>query len=213
VGAYDPAVEIRTFDDAVVAAARLIEPGRRRLLGITGPPGAGKSTLAAGLVEALAPRAALVGMDAFHLANAELVRLGRRDRKGAPDTFDVGGYVALLRRLRAAAEPIVYAPLFDRSIEEPIGSAVPVGRDVPLIVTEGNYLLGNAEWAAVAPLLDECWYVDAAAEVRLQRLIARHAAYGKTAVDAQRWANGSDARNAAVVEATRDLATHVVRLP
>jgi pantothenate kinase len=206
-------VEIRTLDDALAAAARLAEPGRRRVLGITGPPGAGKSTLAAGLVDALAPRAALVGMDGFHLANAELVRLERRDRKGAPDTFDVGGYVAMLRRLRDNAEPVVYAPLFDRSIEEPIGSAVPVGCDVPLVVTEGNYLLGDEEWAAVRPLLDECWYVDVDAEVRLRRLVVRHVAFGKSGTDAERWASGSDARNALVVEATRDRATHVVRLP
>src|SRR5690606_5231891 len=100
-------------------------------------------------------------MDGFHLAEAELVRLDRRARKGAPDTFDALGYVALLRRLRAADERTVYAPVFDRSLEEPIACAVPVPREVPLVVTEGNYLLvEDGDWAEVGPLLDESWYVE-----------------------------------------------------
>src|SRR5690606_17536583 len=138
-------------------AERLLEQARhspelgagRRLLGITGPPGAGKSTLARAVVTALvtraagrgnAPAAVLVPMDGFHLAQAELERLGRADRKGAPDTFDAAGFVALLERLRAARET-VYAPIFDRTLEEPVAGAIPVPPEVPLVVVEGNYLL------------------------------------------------------------------------
>jgi pantothenate kinase len=189
----------------------LLTPGTRRVLGITGPPGAGKSTLAARIVEALAPDAALVGMDGFHLANGELERRGLRGRKGAPETFDVGGFVALLRRLRAADEEVVYAPVFDRSLEESIGSALPVPRAVGLVVTEGNYLLlQDGGWAQVGPLLDESWYVDLDEPTRLRRLVARHVAYGKTPQEAAAWATGTDAENAALVLTSRGVATRIV---
>jgi len=119
-------------------AADLASRGRRRVLGITGAPGAGKSTLAAAVIEGLGDRAVDVPMDGFHLAGAELVRLGRADRKGAPDTFDVTGFVALLGRLRWQADDVVYAPAFDRHLEEPIAGAIPVDPGVPLVVVEGN---------------------------------------------------------------------------
>jgi len=89
-------------------------------------------------------------MGGFHLAQAELVRLGRADRKGAPDTFDVAGFVALLARLRWQADDVVYAPVFDRHLEEPVAGAIPVDPRVPLVVVEGNYLLhGDGRWAQV----------------------------------------------------------------
>ena len=127
-----------TPDEAIERARALASRGRRTLLGITGPPGGGQSTLARAISVALGDRAALVGMDGYHLAKAELVRLGRRDRMGALDTFDGAGYVALLRRLRGALEDVVYAPEFRREIEEPIAGAVAVAREVPLVITEGN---------------------------------------------------------------------------
>jgi pantothenate kinase len=130
-----------TTEPALERARRLAAGGRRALLGITGPPGGGKSTLASAIASELGDQAVLVGMDGFHLAQSELVRLGRAGRKGAPDTFDAAGYVALLRRLRDASEDVVYAPEFRREIEEPINAAVAVPRDVPLVITEGNYLL------------------------------------------------------------------------
>ncbi len=190
-----------TFDDLVVRAS---PPAvGRRLIGICGPPGAGKSTLAARLADALGGRAALVGMDGFHLASAVLDRHGTADRKGAPHTFDADGYADLLARLRARTDKIVYAPLFDRAIEEPIACAVPVPADVPLVITEGNYLL---LWPRVRALLDEVWYVDPGDEVRRARLAARHERFGKTPEQAWQRTTGSDERNAEVVAATAHLA-------
>ena len=145
----------------VARAQTLVQTGQRRILGITGPPGAGKSTLAAALGHALDSDAILVPMDGYHLANEELLRLGRRGRKGAPDTFDVDGYVALLGRLRNQLEPIIYGPRFDRDLEESIGSAIPISRETPLVITEGNYLLlDQFGWEGVRQHLDEVWFLD-----------------------------------------------------
>jgi pantothenate kinase len=183
----------------------------RRILGITGPPGAGKSTLALALVGALEGAAAYLPMDGFHLAQAELARLGRADRKGAPDTFDGAGFVALLRRLREAGDDVVYAPAFDRGLEEPIAGAIPISRDIPLVVTEGIYLLlPGPPWDQVRPLLDDAWYVDLEPEVRLERLIDRHVRFGRSPVAAREWVFRSDEANARLVEASRDRADLVV---
>lgn len=191
----------------VERARTLIVPGERRLLGITGAPAAGKSTLAGSLVAALAPEAVLVPMDGFHLATAQLRRLGRLDRKGAPDTFDAAGYLALLHRLRDRAEDVVYAPEFRREIEEPIAGAIAVPREVPLAITEGNYLL---YWNDVRELLDEVWFVDLDEPTRLARLIERHMAYGRTRAEAEQRTYGSDQRNAELIMATRMNADLIV---
>jgi pantothenate kinase len=207
------------LDDAealVSRARRLTTLGRRAVLGIAGPPGSGKSTIAETIVAALGEAAVLVPMDGFHLAQDELVRLGRRDRMGAHDTFDAAGYRALLRRLRDGADDaddVVYAPAFRREIEEPIAGAIAVERSVPLVVTEGNYLLLDAgEWAGVRALLDEAWYVAVEDETRLARLIDRHIRFGKTPEAAEEWVLRSDEVNAALVAATQDRADVVVRL-
>ncbi|MFH9262997.1 nucleoside/nucleotide kinase family protein [Streptomyces sp. NPDC017546] len=195
-------------------ARALTETGTRRVLGIAGPPGAGKSTLAERLVAALDGRAALVPMDGFHLAAAELERLGRTDRKGAPDTFDAAGYAALLRRLRAP-DPLhaVYAPAFDRSLEEPFAGSLPVPPDVPLVVTEGNYLLlDEGPWAPVRALLDEVWFLEPDPEARVRRLVDRHVRHGRTRRGAEEWVARSDEANARLVARGRDRADLIVRL-
>lgn len=191
----------------VQRATEMSTAGGRRLLGVTGAPGAGKSTVTSALVDALGPsRAVVVPMDGFHLADPLLTALGRRDRKGAPDTFDVDGYVALLRRLRRATD-VVYAPAFRRELELAEAGAIPVDAEVPLVITEGNYLL---TWPAVRTELDEVWYLEVSDEVRQQRLVERRLGYGEDADTARAWATGSDQHNADVVAAHRDLADLVV---
>ncbi|MGI4779915.1 MAG: nucleoside/nucleotide kinase family protein [Janthinobacterium lividum] len=193
----------------------LLAHGRRKVLGLVGAPGAGKSTLAAALLDMLGPRAQVVPMDGFHLANVELHRLGRADRKGAPDTFDSAGYVALLQRLRAQRddEEIVYAPEFRREIEEPVAGAIAVLPTTRLVVTEGNYLLHDAgAWAGVAALLDEVWYVDIDDAVREERLVQRHRRFGRGDEEARAWVAQTDAPNARLIAATRPRAGHVVML-
>lgn len=202
-----------TLDELVERARSLAAGGARRILGITGAPGAGKSTVAHAVADALGDQAAHIGMDAFHLANVVLASHGSRDRKGAPDTFDPWGYAHLLHRLKTNNEPVVYAPVFDRSLEESIGSAVPVVRDVPLIITEGNYLLLDVEgWREIRNLIDEIWYLDVMDDERQRRLVRRHEAFGKPHAEAEAWAKGSDQRNADIVDATRERADLIITL-
>jgi pantothenate kinase len=191
----------------------LTAQGGRRLLGVTGAPGSGKSTLAQQIVAHLPERAILVPMDGFHLANSELERLGRRGRKGAQDTFDSAGYVALLRRLRdQPGSETVYAPEFRREVDESIGSAIPVSPDHRLIVTEGNYLLlDTGHWRDVRPLLDEVWYVEIDPDLRRQRLVARHMQYGRSEGAARDWAALTDEPNAVLIAANRARADLIVR--
>jgi pantothenate kinase len=187
---------------------QLVADGQRRILGLAGAPGAGKSTLAQAILEALPGRAVVVPMDGFHLANVELERLGRASRKGAEDTFDSAGYVALLARLRTQRHhEMVYAPAFRREIEEPIAGAIPVMPEVPLVITEGNYLLlQRGHWQAVRPLLHEAWYVDVDPRLRVQRLIARHVQFGRDEDAAREWVQRTDEVNAALIESTRGRA-------
>ena len=201
-----------TVPEAIERATKLAAEGRS-LLGIVGCPGAGKSTLSAALTEAVAS-SVVVPMDGFHMLNADLVRLGRRDRKGAPDTFDVESYVTLLRQLRNQADDqIVTAPRYDRAASAPVPDAIAVESRHALVITEGNYLLLDyAPWNEVRPLLDEIWFVDIDDAVRVPRLIARHIEFGKTPAEAHEWVMRSDEANAAVVAATRSHADVVVHL-
>lgn len=205
-----------TLDDLLLRARALVHDGRRAILGIAGSPGAGKTTLAEVLVRELnaggEPWVAHVPMDGFHLADVELERLGLGDRKGAPSTFDAAGYAALLRRLRAEKDDdIVYAPGFERVLEQPIAGALPVPPTARLVVTEGNYLLlDTGAWARVRRQLDEVWFCELEEAERIRRLVARHERFGKGHDEAVAWVTRSDQRNAALVAATRDRADLVV---
>ncbi|HTT13361.1 MAG TPA: nucleoside/nucleotide kinase family protein [Burkholderiaceae bacterium] len=191
----------------------LLATRRRILLGLVGAPGSGKSTLAQALHETFADVSVIVPMDGFHLAGAELRRLGLAGKKGAPETFDSAGYVALLRRIRAQRTgETVYAPRFHREIEEPVAGAIAVQPSTPLVITEGNYLLlESGHWADVAGLLDETWYVDIDSPLRVERLVGRHVHFGRSPQAAEEWVRVNDEANARLIETTRARATVLFR--
>lgn len=186
----------------IAAAARLRElaaTGRRTIVGIAGPPGAGKSTLGEWLVAQAAVPVALVPMDGFHRANAELQRLGLLSRKGAPETFDLPGYLQLLGNLREDGRTL-HAPAFDRSLDEPVADGIAVAPSARVVVTEGNYLLHDRDgWEDVAGLLDETWWLSCADDERGRRLVERHQAFGRNAADAAEFVARSDQANAALI--------------
>lgn len=181
-------------------------PGSRVIAGIAGEPGAGKSTLAGDVAQLLGPDAVVLPMDGFHLPQARLVELGRRDRMGAPDTFDVPGFVRVLTAVRVDAGP-VDAPGFDRVVEEPVPDAIRIDPAHRIVIVEGNYLLHDADgWEAVAGLLDVTGFIRIDPRIRQQRLITRHIAFGKTADAARDWALGPDEANAALIRSGADRA-------
>ncbi|QNE48443.1 nucleoside/nucleotide kinase family protein [Glaciihabitans sp. INWT7] len=180
----------------------------RQIIGIAGTPGTGKSTLAGRLAESLgADRCVVVPMDGFHLATAIIEGTPLRDRRGAIDTFDVGGYISLLQRLRERDEAVVYAPTYRRGLEEPIAASIAVSRDIDIVITEGNYLLSpEPGWRSIRDLVDEIWFVDTPTELRTVRLIDRHVASGMSREAATAWATGPDEANARAIELTRHRA-------
>ncbi|WP_308797274.1 nucleoside/nucleotide kinase family protein [Agromyces silvae] len=223
------ALALRVRGLASVASGRVV-------IGIAGSPGAGKSTLAANLVDVLnggppgavavpvavsmdgavptdggARVAVAVPMDGFHLANATLDRLGLRDRKGALETFDGWGFLALLTRLRRETAHTVYAPGFDRAVDEPVAGAIAVEPAARIVIVEGNYLLCEGEpWGLVREHLDEAWFCAASENERMSRLTARHIAHGRTPEAAEAWAREVDGANARIIEPTRSHADLVV---
>jgi pantothenate kinase len=201
----------QVLDPALKAIHSLVrDAAGRTIVGICGPPGAGKSTLSEALIEALDRPAVAVPMDGFHLSNVELERLGLTGRKGAPATFDAHGFVHLLRRLRAADE-LVYAPSYSRTLHESIGGVIPVPPDVQIVVVEGNYLLmDEGPWSQVRPLLDLAVYLDAPDRTRQESLVRRQLARGLDLDAAQDWVFNSDERNAEVIAATRSRADVVL---
>ena len=197
------------FDFAVGLQAA----GRRCLVGLTGPPGSGKSTLAAHLARSLWPFPPVVPVDGFHLAQAVIDAKGLGDRKGSPETFDAWGFVNLVTRIASPAdETVVYAPRFDRSIEEPIAEAIPLRPADGLVIVEGNYLLlGESPWAQIRPALDLCVYLEVEDAIRIRRLVERHMQYGRTRTEAERFVRNSDEKNAQLVKPTRNRADFIVR--
>ncbi len=218
-----------SVDAAVERAVALAAGPGRAVLGIAGAPGAGKSTLARRIVAAVdaahGPGTAVqVPMDGFHLANAALDALGRHDRKGAIDTFDAAGYVALVRRLvvpddgnaddGTAADGVVCrrAPDFDRRVDEPVAGSIAVPRSTRLVVSEGNYLLDtDAPWSALTDLFTETWACVVDDRVRVDRLVGRHMRHGRDHEAARTWALEVDGVNAARVAATVGRASRTIR--
>lgn len=203
--------------DLLSRTGALLDGRRRAVLGICGPPGAGKSRLAEQVVGHVGPEAVLVPLDGFHLQDDLLAARGRLDHKGAPDTFDARGYTVLLRHIREHPEDIVYAPAFDRDRELSLACAIPVEPDHRLVVTEGNYLLlDEPEWRDVRALLDECWFLTGDDELRRERLVGRHVRHGRTPEAARAWVRDTDEPNARLVAATAgraDLVLDAALLP
>lgn len=210
-----PEAQLSELTDRAMRLLSRAPAGRRVLIGIAGAPGAGKTTLARRLAAALTARAAVVAhvpMDGFHLADAALDLLGLRDRKGAQETFDAGGYAALLARI--AAGEAVWAPAFERDLEQPIAQAIFVPAEARIIISEGNYLLLPAPgWRAVASWFDEVWFCRLDDRVRRARLISRHIEFGKTPDEARAWVDRLDQANARLVAATAPAADLLIRLP
>jgi pantothenate kinase len=208
----EPAYVIEMDVEQAIGRAAAMASGGRTLLGIAGCPGAGKSTMSAAIIERV-PSSVVVPMDGFHMLNEDLVRLGRRDRKGAPDTFDVTAYLAQLEKVRCQGGLPVTAPRYDRAASVPVPDAITIEPDNALVITEGNYLLLDAPpWDRVRSLLDEVWFVEVDDAVRVPRLIARHIEFGKSPQEAREWVLRSDEANAALVAATRDRADVVVHV-
>ena len=205
---------IRVSEAGDELASLLPAPGGvRHLVGISGAPGAGKSRLASFMAHLLGDRGAHVPMDGFHLADVELARQGILDRKGAPETFDALGYAALLQRLRSCPGETVYAPGFDRDLEQPLAGAIAVPPTAQVVVTEGNYLLlDEPHWREVRAQLDEVWHVRCDEGLRLERLVARHTEFGKSPAAAREWVERVDQPNARLVEASADRADRLFDL-
>ncbi len=202
-----------TVDELVERARDLTRNPGRQLLGLVGAPGAGKSTVAEIIADALGPATQVVEMDGFHLSNELLTTLGRRNRKGAKDTFDAAGYVHLLRRLKEAGPDPVYAPVFDRSLDLAVAGAIAVEESCQLVITAGNYLLLDEEpWSEIRELLDEAWFLEPAEDQRMAQLVARHERFGRTRAEAQAWASTTDEPNAEIVRGSNHRADLVARL-
>ena len=208
-------IELHSLDQALNRAKELASDSDKRIIiGIIGKPGAGKSTLSSHLMKNLPKETtALVPMDGYHLSNLQLKKLGRADRKGAPDTFDATGFVNLLKRISADTSNDIYFPIFHREIEESIAAEGVVTKETKFVITEGNYLLHNQDgWQEVAPVLTESWYVQVDDKLRLERLVNRHIKYGKEPKFAHDWAHGTDERNAQLVEGTKPRSSVIVHL-
>jgi pantothenate kinase len=189
-------------EEAKAIVVECASASTRTIIGIIGKPGGGKSTLSKYLLKGMDPTlVSVVPMDGFHLSNKVLKELGRSDRKGAQDTFDVKGFTTLIQRIKMdSAEPIYY-PIFDRSIEESIAAQGVVYPSTRVVIVEGNYLMHDRDgWQEISPLLNQSWYAFLEEDIRISRLISRHIAFGKDPDSAKAWAKGSDQVNAELIE-------------
>ena len=189
---------------------------RRAVCAIAGAPGSGKSTLAERLVERLNQDtpgiAALLPMDGYHFDDLHLVPAGLRPRKGAPETFDVGGLRHMLLRLRANEEDAVAVPVFDRDIEIARAGARLIPSSVRFIVCEGNYLLlDRAPWNTLRPLFDLTVMIEVPEEELRRRLTQRWEGYRLTPEEIAWKLDGNDLPNGRAVMADSAPADVVIR--
>jgi pantothenate kinase len=191
-----------TKEEAKAIVAECAAAANRTIIGIIGKPGGGKSTLSKYLLKGTDPTlVSVVPMDGFHLSNKVLKELGRSDRKGAHDTFDVKGFTTLIQRIKLDSADAIYYPVFDRSIEESIAAQGVVYPSTRVVIVEGNYLMHDKDgWQEISPLLDQSWYAFLDEDIRISRLISRHIAFGKDPESAKAWAKGSDQVNAELIE-------------
>jgi pantothenate kinase len=189
-------------EEAKVIVAERASAATRTIIGIVGKPGGGKSTLSKYLLKGMDPSlVSVVPMDGFHLSNKVLKELGKSNRKGAQDTFDVKGFTTLITRIKSDGAELIYYPVFDRSIEESIAAQGVVYPSTRVVIVEGNYLMHDKDgWQEISPLLDQSWYAYLDEDLRISRLISRHIAFGKDPESAKAWAKGSDQVNAELIE-------------
>lgn len=208
--------EMAAVDLLARDAIALAGDSPRAILGIAGCSGSGKSTLVDALLAGIHAVmgdgwVAHIPMDGFHLADAQLDRIGVRGRKGAPETFDAAGYAHLLERVKREADDVVYVPGFDRTLEQPLAAALVVLPSVRLVVTEGNYLLlDDPHWARARRAMDAVWFVASEEAMRVERLVARHVRFGKTPHEARDWVATTDQRNSELVAGTLAKADRVI---
>lgn len=201
-------------DDLRALASSATSPGGRVMVGLCGPPGTGKSTTALAIRDALGTdRAAVVQLDGFHLASNLIAGTELAERRGAIDTFDTGSFATLVERLRANTEAVVYAPTFERELEEPVNASLAVPASLDVVIVEGNYLLADGhDWERVRACLDEVWYLHTDDDTRVQRLVERHVRSGRSPADAATFVERSDEANARLVAGTRQRADRVLDL-
>jgi len=201
-------------DSAVSRATTLLDSPHRFILGVVGKPGVGKSTFTQDLLEHLPVESvAVLPMDGFHMSNEKLIELGRRDRKGAPDTFDVDDFAHALADVKDGHGRDIYFPIFEREIEASIPNAGVIAATVKLVIVEGNYLLhSESGWKEISNYLDESWFLSLDDDLRMQRLIARHIQFGKSPEEAKLWSEGTDEVNARLIQQSLTRADYEVVL-